>query len=136
MYIYIHLHIKIPYIRVSQYHSAQISQDGRNIYVIFKTIWLPVYHHNEFVATHALWHMMYTFLAPKNKRLKSKLNKEHNRSGHKWSSTHRALKSHISKMDVIYMQSWKQCNHESILYVVDDLWPLIFCSLLSVSLST
>ena len=31
------------------------------------------------------------------------------RSGHKWSTTHRVLKSHRSKMCIIYMQSWKQC---------------------------
>ena len=30
-------------------------------------------------------------------------------SGHKWSTTHRALKSHRCKMGVIYIQSWKQC---------------------------
>ena len=29
-------------------------------------------------------------------------------SGHKWSTTHRLLKSHRSKMSVIYMLSWKQ----------------------------
>ena len=28
-------------------------------------------------------------------------------SGHKWSTTHRVLKSHRNKMSVIYMQSWK-----------------------------
>ena len=41
--------------------SAQISQkqDGRNIYVIIKTMCPPGYHHNGFVATHALGHMMY-----------------------------------------------------------------------------
>ena len=41
--------------------SAQISQkqDGRNIYVIMKTMCPPGYHHNGFVATHALEHMMY-----------------------------------------------------------------------------
>ena len=41
--------------------SAQISQkqDGRNIYVIMKTMCPPGYHHNGFVATHALGHMMY-----------------------------------------------------------------------------
>ena len=33
-----------------------------------------------------------------------------NISGHKWSTTHRVLKSHRSKMSVIYMQSWKQCS--------------------------
>ena len=41
--------------------SAQIShkQDERNIYVIMKTMCPPGYHHNGFVATHALGHMMY-----------------------------------------------------------------------------
>ena len=41
--------------------SAQISQkqDGCNIYVIMKTMCPPGYHHNGFVATHALGHMMY-----------------------------------------------------------------------------
>ena len=37
------------------------------------------YHHNGFVAAHALRHMMYghTLLAPMNQRLLKKLNKEH-----------------------------------------------------------
>ena len=41
--------------------SAQISQkqDERNIYVIMKTMCPPGHHHNGFVATHALRHMMY-----------------------------------------------------------------------------
>ena len=41
--------------------SAQISQkqDERNIYVVMKTMCPPGYHHNGFVATHALGHMMY-----------------------------------------------------------------------------
>ena len=41
--------------------SAQISQkqDERNIHVIMKTMCLPGYHHNGFVATHALGHIMY-----------------------------------------------------------------------------
>ena len=30
-------------------------------------------------------------------------------SAHKWSTTHRVLKSHRSKMSIIYMLSWKQC---------------------------
>ena len=40
--------------------SAQTSQkqDGRNIYAIMKTMYPPGYHHNGFVATHALRHMM------------------------------------------------------------------------------
>ena len=41
--------------------SAQISQkqDGRNIHAIMKTMCPPAYHHNGFVATHALGYMMY-----------------------------------------------------------------------------
>ena len=40
----------------------------------------PGYHHNGFVATHALGHMMYgyTLLLPMNQRVLNKLNKEHN----------------------------------------------------------
>ena len=48
--------------------SAQISQkqDERNIYAIMKTMCPPGYHHNGFVATHALGHMIYgyTLLVP------------------------------------------------------------------------
>ena len=42
--------------------SAQISQkqDGRNKHVIIKTMRPPSYHHNGFVATHALRHMIST----------------------------------------------------------------------------
>ena len=32
------------------------------IYVIMKTICPPSYHHNGFVATHALGHMMYGYI--------------------------------------------------------------------------
>ena len=41
--------------------SAQIlqKQDGHNIYAIMKTMCPPSYHHNGFVATHALEHLMY-----------------------------------------------------------------------------
>ena len=44
--------------------SAQISQkqDEGNMYVIMKTMCPPGYHHNGFVATHALGHMMYGFV--------------------------------------------------------------------------
>ena len=56
--------------------SAQISrkQDERNIYAIMKTMCLPGYHHNGFVATHALGHMMYgyTLLVPMNQRVLNK----------------------------------------------------------------
>ena len=40
--------------------SAQISQkpDRRNIYAIMKTMCPPGYHHNGFLATPALGHMM------------------------------------------------------------------------------
>ena len=67
--------------------SAQISQkqDERNIYVIMKTMRLPGYHHNGFVTTYALGHMMYgyTLLVPMNQRALSKQSKERNISGHK-----------------------------------------------------
>ena len=44
--------------------SAQISQkqDKHNIYVIMKTMCPLGYHHNGFVATHALGHLMYGFI--------------------------------------------------------------------------
>ena len=58
-----------------------------------KTMCPPGYHHNGFVATHALGHDI----------------SEHNISDHKWSTKHKVLKSQRSKMSVIYMQSWKQC---------------------------
>ena len=61
--------------------SAQISQkqDERNIYAIMKTVWPPSYHHNGFVSTHALGHMMdgYTLLVPMNQRVLKNLSKEH-----------------------------------------------------------
>ena len=50
-----------------------------------KTMSPPGYHHNGFVATHALGHMMYGYilLVPMNQRVFSKLSKEYNISGHK-----------------------------------------------------
>ena len=55
------------------------------IYVIMKTMCPPGHHHNGFVATHALGHMMYgyTLLVPMNQRVLNKLSKEHNISGYK-----------------------------------------------------
>ena len=44
-------------------------------------------------------------------------------SGHKWSMTNRVLKSHRSKMSVIYLQSWKQCAIPVI--TTTALWQLI-----------
>ena len=45
---------------INDTQSAQISQkqDGRNIYAIMKIMCLHGYHHNGFVATHALGHMI------------------------------------------------------------------------------
>ena len=45
----------------------------------------PSYHHNGFVATHALEDMMYgyTLLVLLNQRVLNKLSKKHNISGHK-----------------------------------------------------
>ena len=45
----------------------------------------PGYHHNGFVTTQALGHMMYgyTLLVPMNQGVLSKLSKEYNISGHK-----------------------------------------------------
>ena len=70
----------------------------------------PGYHYNGFVPTHVLRHMMYgyTLQVPMNQRVLNKLSKEHNISDHKWSMTHRVLKSHKGKMGIIYMQLWKQ----------------------------
>ena len=63
------------------------------------------YHHNGFVATHALWHMMYrsTLLVPMNQKVLNKQSKKRNSSGHKLSTTHKVLKSQRSKMSDIYM---------------------------------
>ena len=49
-----------------------------------KTMCPPGYHHNGFVATHALGHMMYgsTLLVPMNQRVLNKQSKERNISGH------------------------------------------------------
>ena len=50
-----------------------------------KTMCPPSYHHNGFVATHALGHMMYgyTLLVPMNQSVLNKQSKERNISGHK-----------------------------------------------------
>ena len=49
-----------------------------------KTMCPPGYHHNGFVATHALGHMMYgsTLLVPMNQRMLNKQTKERNISEH------------------------------------------------------
>ena len=50
-----------------------------------ETMCLPGYHHNSFVETHALGHMMYgfTLLVPMNQRLLKKQSKKRNSSGQK-----------------------------------------------------
>ena len=50
-----------------------------------KTMCPPGYHHNGFVATHALGHMLYgyTLLVTMNQRVLYKLSKEHHVNGHK-----------------------------------------------------
>ena len=55
IYIYIYM--------IHDTQSAQISQkqDGRNIYIIIKTMCSLGYHHNGFMATHALGHI-YIFI--------------------------------------------------------------------------
>ena len=76
----LHHIITVASIILSQ--SAKISQNqyGRSIYVIMKTMCSGGYHHNGFMATHTLGHMMngYTLLVPINQRVLSKLRKEHN----------------------------------------------------------
>ena len=54
-----------------------------------KTMSPPGYRHNGFVGTHALYHMMYgyTLLVPMKQRVLNTLSKEHNRNGHRWSTT-------------------------------------------------
>ena len=46
-------------IRDTQSDQISQKQDGRNIYVIMKTVCPPGYHDSGFVATHALGHMMH-----------------------------------------------------------------------------
>ena len=59
--------------------SNLTEQDERDehLYVIMKTMCPSGYHHNGFVATHALGHMMYgyTLLVPMNQKVLKKLNK-------------------------------------------------------------
>ena len=54
------------------------------IYAIMKTMCPPGYHHNGFVATHALGRIMYgyTLLVPMNQRVLNKRSKERNISDH------------------------------------------------------
>ena len=78
--------------------SSSISQkqDGHNLYVIMKILCPPGYHHNVFVATHTIGHMIegYRLLLLMNQRLLYKPVKERNVSSHKWSTTQILLKFH------------------------------------------
>ena len=70
MYIYIHIYTYI------YTQSAQVSQkqDERNIYVIMKTMCPPGYHHNGFVATHALYIYIYARINCQNQLVMSAAN--------------------------------------------------------------
>ena len=50
-----------------------MKQDERNIYAMTKTMYSASYHHNGFLVTHALGHIMYgyTSLVPVNQRFSS-----------------------------------------------------------------
>ena len=55
------------------------------MHAMTKTMCLHDYRRNDFVATHALEHMMhsYTLLVPVKQNVLNKVSKEHNISGHK-----------------------------------------------------
>ena len=66
-------------------------------------------HHNGFVPTDTRGYMMYsyTLLVPVNQRVLSKPSKEHSISSPKLSAIRRVLKSHGSKMRIIYKKNEK-----------------------------
>ena len=37
-------------------------QDGHSTYLVIKAMCPPAYHQNSFVATQALWHMIYVII--------------------------------------------------------------------------
>ena len=61
IYIYIYILVVISDLRHTECSNLTVSQkpDECNLYGIMKTMCPPGYHHNGFVATHALGHMMY-----------------------------------------------------------------------------
>ena len=67
----------------------------------------PGYHHNVFVATHTIGHMIegYRLLLLMNQRLLYKPVKERNVSSHKWSTTQILLKFH--RRFITTMASWQ-----------------------------
>ena len=72
MYMYMNMCIYILYIYIYYIYIY--------VCIYIKTMYPPCYHHNSFVATRALGHMMhgYTFLVSMNQRLLNKQSKEHN----------------------------------------------------------
>ena len=70
---------------ISEPRHTVLKSHKSKMSVNLKTTYPPGYHHNGFVATHALGHMIngYTLLLPVNQRVLSKLSKEHNISGYK-----------------------------------------------------
>ena len=83
-----------------------------------KTICPPSYHHNGFLATHELGHMMYGFtvLVLIEERVLNKLSKEHNISGHKSSTTHRVL---IVIAHIYYvLRSYILCIYTTHIYIM------------------
>ena len=76
IYLYKHIYLYIYiYLSLSIYNIYNIYITYT--YVIMKTMCPPGYHHNGFVATHALGHIMYgyTLLVPMNQRVLNKLSK-------------------------------------------------------------
>ena len=72
------------------------------MYVIMKTMCPPGYHHNGFLATHGLGHMMYsyTLLVPMNQRVLKKTSKEGNKSGNRRSTTHCSVRRRFARIKI------------------------------------
>ena len=100
IYIYIYIYV---------YIYAYIYIICMYIYILYTImrIYFPGYHPNNFAATLALRHILYSYslLVPMNQSVLNKLRKQRNISDHTWSTIHRVLKSHGSKL-VSYT-----CNH-------------------------
>ena len=87
--------------------SAQISQkqDGRNIYIIIKTMCSLGYHHNGFMATHALGHI-YIFIYIYRERERDRYRYRYRYRYQKISSNRSTvLQLYVSNYDTM-MTSW------------------------------
>ena len=106
IYIYIYIHI---YICMFIYMFICIYIICMYMYILYAImrIYFPSYHPNSFAATLAHRYIIYGYslLVPMNQSVFNKLRKQRNISDHTWSTTHRVLKSHGSKL-VSYI-----CNH-------------------------